>query len=324
MELTKYVDHLRELKDKWFNKTPQQITTERCSISMSPHEVHIVHIDKTLDSFEVLITETLRFDDMDSLKLILTGIVNKYHLESIPLTWVLTPNDYQLFLIESLAVPAEEFNQALSWRIRSLITYPITDAVIDYFKLPAKKNSAGKDMVAAIAAPGAYINKMIDLFKKTGLKPHRIDIAELAMRNLTALYENDEKATAFIYFFENIVTLNITSQKTLYFTRNLPLPILQPEEGSYEAFALEILRYFDYFQTQWRLPNPRRIYVASEKANTDELVKSLSSFLTSVEPFPIQHLAARRVKINELGKHGLLALGAALYDEDAAHAATKY
>jgi len=322
MELASYINHLREWKNRWFAKTEQPITTERCSISMSANEIHLVHIDKRLDTFEVLMTETLQFEDLDTLALILAGIVNKYQLQSIPLTWVLAPNDYQLFLIESLPVSAEEFNEALSWRIRSLITYPITDAIVDYFKLPAKKTSAGKDMVAAITAPAAYVSKTSDIFKKAGLKPKKIDIPELAMRNLTALYETDEKATAFIYFFENTVILNITSKKILYFTRNLPLPAQEAENGGFEAFALDILRYFDYFQSQWRLPSPSRIYVASEKGNAEELAKSLSAYLATAEPFPLQHLTARRVKINELGKQGLLALGAALYEEPA-HAAPR-
>lgn len=127
-----------------------------------------------------------------------------------------------------------------------------------------------------------------------------------------------KKSTGMLYFFENIALLNITRTKTLYFTRRINL-MRDPENPmkEYEQLSLDILRYFDYFQSQWRLPSPTRIFVSSEIKDIAILAKNLSEFLSlTVEPYSLAPIFAGQPNKPLLEKKYLLALGAALRQEN--------
>jgi MSHA biogenesis protein MshI len=275
------VDYLKEARDKlipYFMEKQPEPTTDRCCVYLSTNEISLLHINKTPSGIDILLTETLAFDDAETLHLVLSGLVQRYALQSTPTYLLLSPDEYQLFLIESLPVKQGEILDALSFRLRSLISYPVEEAVVDYFLLPAKKSDKNNSMVAAVTANINSLTRLINIFKNSGFLLTTIDIPELAMRNLTATYENDEKATAFIYFFKHIAILNITCQKTLYFTRHIIFSNID------EEFSLELLRYFDYFQSQWRYPPPSRIFVATDNHHSQDITQALSKFLsTNVE-----------------------------------------
>ncbi|TAK74633.1 MAG: hypothetical protein EPO11_06590 [Gammaproteobacteria bacterium] len=292
------------------------MTTHRCCICLSSNDISLIHLNKTQDAIELLLSETIHYDEAENIPLVLSGIVQQYTLASIPTYWVLSPDYYQLFLIESLPVKAEEFHEALNWRIKSLLSYPIKEATIDYFKLPPKKSSPDNFMIAAITAKTSQLFKISNIMRKSNIELTTIDIPELAMRNLTALYETDEKSTAFIYFYEHLAILNISCQKTLYFTRHIELTDNAAQPTHYEQLCLNILRYFDYFQSQWRHPSPNRIFIGSEKENTAEIAKILSQNLSlSVEPFVFKSVALDASKLRLLEKKYLLSFGGALREE---------
>ncbi len=321
--VTKYAKELERWVTLRFTEAPPMVTTERCCITLLNKKLILLHLDKIQEVIDIRFADILEYQELDDLPLILNGMVEKHGLQSIPTYWLLSFDDYQLFLIESLRVPEEEFKDALSWRIKNLINYPIEEAVIDYFALPVKKVSSHPMLVAACAKK-TQLNQITKWLKKSKLNLTTIYIPELALRNLTALFENDEKSSAFIYFYDNGAILNITRQKDLYFTRRI-LFSTHPEsnEIDYEKIGLEILRYFDYFQSQWRYPNPSRIFIASSKGNTADIVNILSKYLLlPVTSFPIKSFLVDSIKIESAQDEMILALGCALYHKDVKDAAT--
>ena len=279
---------------------------------MTPHQLNFIYLNKTQEQFEIILTEYIPYTALNEINLLLTSMVQQHYLHYTPTTWLLSPEDYQLFLVEALPVKSEEYTDALQWRIRSLINYPPSEAAIDYFKLPAKKGLQENDgMTAAVAAPTNRLNQIADILNRSGLLLTSIDIPELAMRNLTTRYENDEKSTAFIYFFEKVAILNITREKTLYFTRRMNLADYQ-EQSLYEQMSLDILRYFDYYQSQWRYPTPSRIFIASTH-NTEKIKILLSDYLTlAVEQYQLPPTIIGNSKLKSLDASSLLLLGKAL------------
>ena len=317
MRIANYIREFhRQIAPFLMKKLPKMIT-HRCCIRISPKEISLIHIEKTNNQIKLFMAESIAYDGASNLLLVLVDIVNKHKLQFIPVYWLLSPEDYQIFLIESLPVKPEEFRDALGWHIKSLISYPLEEAVLDYFKLPAK-TAQNNHMVAAVVARKSHLAKMAGIFHESGLSLTAIDIPELALRNLSALYEIDEKSTAFIYFNERLAILNITHDKHLYFTRHINLTITNEfQDKDYEQFGLDILRYFDYYQSQWRHPNPGRIFVASEKRNAVEMASFLSDYLlVSVEPFSLKPLDIDRTKVDLLEKKYLLTLGCALREEE--------
>lgn len=316
MEVTKYVNQVRQWIEPFLKEKPLEATTHRCALSIVGKELLLVQVNYSQDFIEIVKTETLTFDALDNLPLVLSGIVNKYQLDTTPTYWLTSPDDYQLLLLDALPVTQEEFREALNWRIRGMLSFPIEEAIIEYFSVPGKKSTPTQPMIAVIAARAAPISKMVAVLNKSDLYLTTIDIPELAMRNLSVLFEQDEKPSAFIYFYNTFVILNISCQKTLYFSRRIPLNMdATTKQLNYEQLCLDILRYFDYFQSQWRLPTPSRVLTAAEKGSTTEIAKKLSEFLlVSVEEFPLSKFITNDQKKPVETKY-LLTIGCALRQE---------
>ncbi|OGT41969.1 MAG: hypothetical protein A3F42_07260 [Gammaproteobacteria bacterium RIFCSPHIGHO2_12_FULL_37_34] len=312
MQIREYANKIYQRVESLFEEKKLQATTFRCCLSLTAHELSFIYLNHTQDFIEVLLSETLSYESIDDITLLLTGLVKQQNLHYTPTSWLLSPDDYQLFLVEALPVKPEEYLDALKWRIRSLINYDQSEAAIDYFKLPVKKGAQENNaMTAAVVAQKSQLNKLAEALNHCGLLLTAIDIPELAMRNLTALYEHDEKSTAFIYFYPNVAILNITREKTLYFTRRINLTEYNDQQ-LYEQVSLDILRYFDYYQSQWRHPNPSRIFVAS-KNNVEQIKTLLSQYLSlAVEPYQLPATLMGNAKFKTLGIHYLLLLGKTL------------
>jgi MSHA biogenesis protein MshI len=248
--------------------------------------------------------------------MVLSDINQRYLLATTPIYWLLSPDDYQLFITDTLPVKKEEFRDALKWRARSLLSYPVEEAMLDYFTLPAKKGTTGP-MLALTAVKADLISKVVRVIKKSGLNLTMIYIPELALRNLSSLYETDEKSTGVIYFYNNGAILNITSQKTLYFSRRLNWTSATAAlPNNAEQVCLDIMRYFDFFQTQWRMPGPSRIFVAAEEKSVDEIASALSQHLTiSVQPFDLKIPDEGNKPEQVIGNPFLLPYGCALCEE---------
>jgi MSHA biogenesis protein MshI len=314
----KYTQTVRQWIEPLFTEKLPEPTSERLCIQIAAKELSLVRANITPGSTDILSSEILHCDDIEAVPIVLSAFISRQELPpATPTYWLLSPDMYQLFLIESLPVAADEFRDALRWRVRSLINFPTEEAVIDSFKLPSKKNALD-NMVAAVVTQSTRIDKIISAIKQSGARLTTIDIPELAMRNLTAQYEDDEKSTAFIYFYENTVILNITRQKTLYITRRLNLPTNSDNTGrEFEQLSLDILRYFDYFQSQWRHAAPSRIFVAANKQDIEYIAKYLSEYLLQpVTPFQIQSIHGNPAALKSAEKSALLALGCIIRGED--------
>lgn len=310
-----YVNRVRNFFTPFFSKRVKESTTHACALTITDSEVSLLHVNYTQNRYEVHIAEKIRFaDDKDSLHLVLAGVVQRNDLETIPTTWLLEPDDYQLFLIESMPVHPDEFRDALQWRLRSLLNYPIEDSIVDYFMLPANKITPQHPMIAAIAAKRVQLQKTIEILKKCQVNLLKIDVPEIAMHNLTATLETDEKSTAFIYFYPHIAILNITREKTIYFTRRINLSsdnIL--DKKNIEDLSLDILRYFDYFQSQWRFPSPTRVFIGTKMGNTQELIQAFSDYvLAKTEAFSIEPLILNKSLVSKVNNEFLLSLGSLL------------
>jgi len=125
VQLEKYVKDIQNWIKPYFAEKQPTITSERCCINITTKEISLVQINRVNGEIELLRAESLPYDDMNNLPLVLAGLVKRYALNTVPIYWLLQTDDYHLFLIDSLPVPKNEFREALNWRIRSLISYPI-------------------------------------------------------------------------------------------------------------------------------------------------------------------------------------------------------
>ena len=324
LSLKEYANNFFEWAKPFLTEAKPSVTSHRCCIFISSQKLSLIHINQESDTLEVLLSELLHYDSPENLATVLTNLVKRHELTDIPTYWLLAPEDYQLFLIDGLPVIKSEFQNALNWRLRNLLTYPIEEAVIDHFVLPTKKIAAEIPMVVAVVARKAQLLNISSILKDAGLNLTTIDIPELALRNLSMFFETDEKGTAFLYFHENTAILNISKQKTLYFTRRFIIPTeANSQRHDYEQLSLEVMRYLDFFQSQWRHPSPSRFFLASYDENTADLSKILSKhLLVPVEPYSLTPLLFDENKAQVLNKNFILPIGCSLREESTYAAAT--
>lgn len=322
MSLATYTSRITDKIKGWIHpllheERPKRSSTS-CVLTLSDKTITLLGGNLTTANPEVLFYKNLSETNEDELKLVLGGLIDQYDLANANIIWLLNANDYELNLVESMPVPKNEMLPALSWRVRSLISYPVDEAVLEYFELPPKKNTPNSPFIGAVTARRAKLATTIEHCKTLNLNLSVIDIPELAMLRLSSIYENDEKSTAFIYIIDKIAILNISSQKQLYFTRRLNVSIDQNNEIDFEKLSLEVTRYFDFFRSQWRLPPPTRIFAATAAGDVAPIAKKLSERLINitVQPYQIQNDGITPNIMQDLTTGHLLSYGCLLRKGD--------
>ncbi|MFA7270732.1 MAG: agglutinin biogenesis protein MshI [Sterolibacterium sp.] len=170
-------------------------------------------------------------------------------------TALLRVGEYQLLQVEPPEMPAAEMKDALRWRIKDMLNYPVEAATIDVLEIPADAGALGRTKQAfAVAANNALLAPRVEMFDAARLKLMVIDIPELAQRNISALFEEENRGLAMLTFDESGVMLTFTFRGELYATRHtdIPLPQLEQSEGErreqlFERIALEAQRSLDNF-----------------------------------------------------------------------------
>jgi len=169
-------------------------------------------------------------------------------------TTLLEPAEYQILLVEPPKVPPEELRAAIRWRIKDLLEYHVDDATIDVLEVRSGGEAAAKAMYA-VATPNQVVQKRIALFEEARVSLKVIDIPEMAQRNVAALFEAPDKATAMLAFSSWGGLLTISFQGELLMTRRLEVTAVQlgqREHGDHyrERVATEITRSLDMFERQ--------------------------------------------------------------------------
>lgn len=259
----------------------------RCSVRILSQSLELLLANVALEHVQIVGAYVEPYKKASDIPSLLLNLVESYDLKEIDTYWLLEPENYQLNIIDGLPVESKELNDALMWRIRGLITDPIEEVTIDSFILPGKPSS-NMAIAASVVSKTSFLKKRINAFKAAGLNLINIGIPELAMRNLTSLFEEDEnKCSAFLYFYPDTVIFNISKGKMLYLTRRIAPP--KKEDTTLEKMSTGILRIFDYLQTQWRLNTPENIFIATgDEQNQQNYATLLAEHLQlKVDPFPL-------------------------------------
>ena len=80
-------------------------------------------------------------------------------LPRLPVSTVLRSGDYQLALVEAPDVPPAELRAAMRWRLKDTIDFPVEQAVIDVFDVPAQSRGGQGRMMYAVAAHRSAVER---------------------------------------------------------------------------------------------------------------------------------------------------------------------
>lgn len=241
-------------------------------------------------------------------------------------TTLLAPAEYQMMLVEAPNVPREELRAAIRWRIKDLLEYHVDDATVDVLEVPADNGggAAKARSMYALAAPNEIVQKRIAMFEAAGVDLRVIDVPEMAQRNLAAMVEQGDGATALLSFGEWGGLLTISARGELLLARRLEVTLGQLARTEhhahyFERVTTELKRSLDMFERQYQpaqvtelllapMPEPTgleahlaaNIYVPVRQMNLSEAVEfGEGPEPTTTEAWQFFHLIGAALRVEE-------------------------
>lgn len=205
--------------------------------------------------------------DPDSRSQALQELVSERSLKGVAANLVLSQDQYQIFQAERPPVEANEMAEAVRWKLGDLLDYPASEAVIDTFPFPDDATRDRGKLINAVCARHELIGGHVEVVREAGLELNRIDVAELALRNLVAQADPEARGAALLYLSENHGHMVFCRGSMLYMARRIEVSMAQlrdaaSQEQAVQALALEMQRSLDYYESQLRQVPPGRIQVA--------------------------------------------------------------
>ena len=177
--------------------------------------------------------------------------------------------EYRLVQVEAPAVPPEERVQALRWRLKDVVDFPVDGAAIAVADIPVEGSRQAS--IFAVVAPQAVVGERMALFHGAKVPLEAIDIPEMAVRNVAVLFEEPNRGLAFLALTQGDGLLTITYRGELYLSRRIEVSSAALAEADQERrqqmlerLALELQRTFDNFDRQYGFISVSRLMVASE------------------------------------------------------------
>ncbi len=257
---------------------------------------------------------------------LLSMFINGRTLARTAVSGVVSLDDYQLVQVDAPEVPAAELGAAVRWKLREVLNFPVTDAVVDVFPVPQSHQRAQTRMISVVAARSTAVQRITELVTSRAPGFDVIDIPELCLRNLSVLLPQDARGVALLALGEGFAQLILTRQGVLYLWRRIELrtplkrafatqdDVEKPVSGiDAAALALELQRSLDYYEGNFDLPPITDLVLAPGDAIARLLAAELRPEISmKIELFAAEHLFEVDPSIEiDTRWPGLLALGAA-------------
>ena len=213
---------------------------------------------------------------------VLAPVNHSRELARAPVSAVLSAQDYQLVQVEAPDVQPSELRSAVRWSLRDILSYPVSDAVVENNKKPKTTKKNETQLIFAVAAHIEAIKRVVNLVKPRARGFDVIDIPELCLRNLTSLLPQDEHGTALLALGENFAQLVLTCQGSLYLARRIDLTrrpdslsLDGAEESDAQALAIELQRSLNYNESHYDRAPIANVFIASGDARAEQLLEPL-------------------------------------------------
>lgn len=224
------------------------------SVAIAPDRMDFAHIRRRAGKKpEVLLLNSYQRagDDVEALSRLRKSLkLGRYRCTSL-----LRVGEYQMLQVEPPDMPAAEMKEALPWRIKDMLSYPVESATIDVLEIPSDPAAVGRaKQVFAVAANNSIIAPRMAMFDDAKLSLEAIDIPELAQRNISALFEEEDRGLAMLCCDESGAMLTFTFGGELYAARHTEVPLAHLQnadedrrEQLFDRISLEVQRSLDNF-----------------------------------------------------------------------------
>ncbi len=163
-----------------------------------------------------------------------------------PCALLLPHGQYQLQQIEAPEVPAAELREAVRWKLKDSVDFPIEDAGVDCLP-PVVGGRANQ--IYAVAASRGVLSSWVRLFQDARAPLAAIDVPELAQRNIAALFEDADRGLALLTFDGGVGRLTFSRGGELYFVRHIDVSpdelVAEADSAMRERVLLDVQRTLD-------------------------------------------------------------------------------
>lgn len=200
------------------------------------------------------------------------GYIEKKSLKRANCCLVLDDQDYQLLAVEPPKVPLSEMAEAVKWKVKDLIQFPITEAVVDVFSQPESHDSH-REIVDVVVAHQDIIDKKALFIQDIGLNLIAIDIPELAYRNYFETCEHEDTNIALVLVTPSSGKLVVLNKGNVCFSRSF---FVNYNGGLFDdlpenEIVLELQRSLDYYERQMRQAMPTAVIFAGDNLVEDKI-----------------------------------------------------
>ncbi len=290
--------------------------------------IDLVHVRRQASGRpEVVLCNSYRKEGSDTDTL--AHLRRELKLDEYRCTTLLKFADYKLHSLDAPNAPAAELKNAVRWRMKDILDFPLDQATIDVLDVPVDKNGPARHhSVYAIVARNDAVERAVAPFNESNVPLDVVDVPTLAQRNIASLFEPEGRGLALLGFYDDCVKLTISSGGELYLTRRIEVTLRQLLETDaerknemFDRIALELQRSLDGFERQYSYvpvaklmlaPLPQDIGLKEYLANNIYIPIEVID-LASVLDFP----AVPELKSAARQAQCLSAIGAALRGEEA-------
>lgn len=249
-------------------------------IGVEPKAASFVHVVRSGETKPIL--AACEFLDLPEDAKVAESTFRKWarrvRMDKVACTTVLDSNQYRLLTTDAPEVPREELRAALRWKIKDLIDFPVQDATLDVFDLPGAQAGANGRSVYVVAARNEAIRQRVEMLNKAKANLQFVDIVEMSLRNIAALVPQDAAGVAILSLSADGGLITLTKQSKLYLTRVLKIGLdsmLHPSRqlAAFDQISLELQRSLDFFESHFRQPAIRHVYVVPQETDIPGLLE---------------------------------------------------
>ncbi len=181
----------------------------------------------------------------------------QYGLDRYRATTSLRFGEYQFLQVEPPDIPPDEIREAMRWRIKGMVEFPVDKATLDVLELPEAAEGGRSRFVFVVCAPNEVLGARIQTLQQAKIDIEAIDVPETVQRNIAALYEPPGRGVAMLGFSSEGGLLTFTYRGELLAFRRLEITLDQlsnadPDErhALFDRIVLEMQRSLDTFEHQ--------------------------------------------------------------------------
>lgn len=211
------------------------------------------------------------------------AVLRAAELPRLPVSSVLSADDYKLALVEAPDVPPAEMRAAMRWRLKDALDFKVEDAVIDVFDVPPPSRGGQGRMMYAVAARRSAVERSAAALLSMPTFDV-VDVPELCLGNLAAAVPESARGVALLRVGETSGMVVLVRGKTFYFARQMDLKVASRAAGVSDRngqldcpnILLELQRSLDYYERQFDQPPITRLVIAPAGPLADALAENLS------------------------------------------------